>query len=311
MLQKGDVIFLMGPTASGKTSLAMALSKQLPIEIISVDSALVYKGLVIGAAKPTTQELLEYPHHLIDIRDVTEPYSAANFREDAEKLIIEILGKGKIPLLVGGTMLYFKALLSGLADLPAADPSVRQQLDEEAKIHGLAYMHQQLEKVDPESAKRIHPNDPQRMLRALEVFKVSGKSLTQHREMQKTIAFPYNVIQLAIAPKERSELHQRIEARFDGMINEGFVEEVRHFWQREDVDESLPAMKSVGYRQIWQYLDGDLSFNEMQKRAVVASRQLAKRQLTWLRSWPHVHWLDSLDQKVVDKALNLINANRM
>lgn len=291
-MTKSDVIFLMGPTASGKTALAMALHQALPVEIISVDSALIYRGMDIGSAKPTADELTQVPHHLIDIRDPAESYSAADFRSDALRLIADIQHRGNIPLLVGGTMLYFKALLDGISPLPEAQPEVRQQLEQEAEKLGWTELHRQLAEVDPVSAARIHPNDPQRINRALEVYRITGQSLTE-LTAQKGEPFAYPVHQFAIAPQDRALLHQRIALRYLQMLDSGFEDEVRVLKQRPDLHLDLPSMRCVGYRQMWQYLDGECSYDEMVQRGIAATRQLAKRQLTWLRSWQQLTWLSS------------------
>lgn len=286
------VVFLMGPTASGKTALATALYQRLPVELISVDSALVYKQMDIGTAKPTAEELAITPHHLIDIRDPAQSYSAADFRSDALRLIAEIQQRGNIPLLVGGTMLYFKALLDGISPLPEADAAVRLQLETEAASKGWAALHEELAKVDPVSAARIHPNDPQRINRALEVYRLTGRSLTElTAEKGEPFAFPAH--QFAIAPADRAVLHQRIAIRFEQMLAAGFEQEVLHLKQRADLHPDLPSMRCVGYRQMWQYLDGECSYQQMTERGIAATRQLAKRQLTWLRGWPDLSWLNS------------------
>jgi tRNA dimethylallyltransferase len=300
--QKLPVIFLMGPTASGKTDLAIALRQQLPVELISVDSALVYRGMDVGSAKPTAQELAVAPHCLIDIRDPSEPYSVADFLADAEREIAAIHAQGKIPLLVGGTMLYFRALLDGLAEMPAADAEVRAQIEREAEEFGWPYIHAQLAEVDPETAASIHPNHSQRLCRALEVYRVSGKTMAQLRQLQHapstSLSFfdRFNVIQIAIAPRDRSILHQRIERRFEKMLTSGLIDEVTLLRQRSDLHIDLPAIRAVGYRQVWDYLEGRLSYSEMVERGIIATRQLAKRQLTWLRGWStstnsELHWL--------------------
>lgn len=296
-------IFLMGPTAAGKTDLALELARLLPCELISVDSALVYRGMDIGTAKPSAKVLREFPHRLIDIRDPAQSYSAADFVSDALTAMAESTAAGRIPLLVGGTMLYFKALSEGLADMPAADPAVRAELETQAQKEGLAVLHRQLAEVDPESALRIHPNDPQRLVRALEVYRVSGISMSEHRarqRLQKAGAgtpdggvLPYTVAQLSVAPAQRQVLHQRIEQRFVTMVEQGFVEEVEVLRGRGDLHPELPSMRAVGYRQVWNYLDGAYSREEMVQRGIIATRQLAKRQLTWLRGWEGVHWLES------------------
>lgn len=290
------VIFLMGPTASGKTALAIELYKSIPSELISVDSALIYQGMDIGTAKPTVAELSEAPHHLIDILDPALAYSAADFRTDALRLIADIHSKGKTAILVGGTMLYFRTLLQGISPLPEADPLIRQQIEAEAAEHGWGYLHQQLAEFDPVSAARIHPNDPQRVNRAVEVYRLTGKSLTELTE-QKGEPFPYQVQQFAINPTDRSELHQRIAVRFRQMLDAGFAEEVKTLMQRPDLHLDLPSMRCVGYRQMWLHLQGQLSEQEMIDQGIAATRQLAKRQLTWLRSWPELNWLKTEDKQ--------------
>lgn len=297
-------IFLMGPTAAGKTDLAIELTKVLPCELISVDSALVYRGMDIGTAKPSKDTLARHPHRLIDILDPAQSYSAADFRRDALQAMAEITARGKIPLLVGGTMLYFKALQEGLADMPPADAQVRETLEADAARDGWRALHERLAAVDPVSAARIHPNDPQRLIRALEVFLVSGASMTEHRQRQiaqSTDAgasgggqLPYTVANLAIAPADRQVLHDRIAWRFGQMLEQGFVGEVKALHDRGDLHASLPSIRAVGYRQVWDHLDGKLTAIEMQERGIIATRQLAKRQFTWLRSWTDLHWLDSL-----------------
>lgn len=304
MISTAKVICLYGPTAAGKTALAIALAEQLPAELISVDSALIYRGMDIGTAKPSAAELARAPHRLIDICDPSESYSAAQFAQHARQHIDEIIAAGRTPLLVGGTMLYFKALLEGLSTLPVADPAIRAELQQQLNEQGSAALHQQLARVDPVSAARIHPNDPQRISRALEVFRCSGQSLTALSQ-QRHGALPYPVLQLALAPQQRACLHQRIELRFRQMVSAGLQAEVEKLRARGDLHKDLPAIRSVGYRQMWEYLDGDYSYDEMINRGIFASRQLAKRQLTWLRKWPAVHWLDSLAVDVEQQALQL------
>ncbi len=291
-----NVIILLGPTASGKTALALEIAKRIPIEIISVDSALVYRGMDIGSAKPNAEELAQVPHHLIDVRDPADPYSAADFRVDAEALVAEILERGKTPLLVGGTMLYFKALLEGLADMPAADPAVRLGIEQLAEHEGWPAVHAELAKVDPESAATIHPNHSQRLSRALEVYRSSGKTMSELRRQQQaesseSFTDRYDVLQMAIAPHDRALLHRRIEQRYHSMIEQGLLDEVKSMHCRPDLHVALPSVRAVGYRQIWQYLDGELSLDEAVEKAVVATRQLAKRQLTWLRGWSELNWV--------------------
>ena len=289
-------IFLMGPTASGKTQIAVELVQCLPLEIISVDSALVYRGMDIGSAKPDAQTLAIAPHRLIDIRDPSETYSAADFRNDALREMANITAQGKIPLLVGGTMLYFKTLLEGMAELPETDPAVRAQVDEEAKREGWPAMHKKLAEVDPELAAKLHPNHSQRIGRALEVYRITGTTMSALRAQQTRQAFPYKVLQLAIAPRDRDALNQRIDARFQSMMDAGFLDEVASLYKRPDLHAELPALRAVGYRQAWAYLDQDnlserLTREQMIERAMIASRQLAKRQFTWLRSWQNLQWV--------------------
>ncbi len=296
-------LFLMGPTASGKTDLAIRLRQAFPVEIISVDSALIYKGMDIGTAKPDKHELELAPHRLIDILDPAEAYSAADFRRDALNAMDEIVSQGKIPLLVGGTMLYYKALLEGLSPLPAANPEIRQQIEQEALTLGWKVLHDRLAEVDPVSAERIHPNDPQRLSRALEVYRISGKTLTELTRTKGDI-LPYRVAQFAIAPNDRAELHRRIELRFKKMIEAGFVEEVKDLYDRGDLHPDLPSIRCVGYRQMWDYLDGNTTLDEAIYRGVCATRQLAKRQITWLRSWDDLTWLDSEN---IDQAFETVS----
>jgi len=285
-------IFLMGPTASGKTDLAIKLAQQCHCEIISVDSALIYKGMDIGTAKPSNEELQLAPHALVDIIDPIESYSAGDFREDALRLMQEITKRGHTPLLVGGTMLYYKALVDGLSPLPSANPEVRAQIEKQALEKGWQFLHDQLHEIDPVSAARIHVNDPQRLARALEVYRISGKSLTELTQV-KSDPIPYNIKQFAIAPAEKSLLHARIEQRFELMLGSGFEQEVRKLYQRGDLHLDLPSMRCVGYRQMWEYLQGTMDYEEMRFRGVVATRQLAKRQMTWLRGWQNVTWLET------------------
>ncbi len=278
------IITLMGPTASGKTDLAIFLTEHFPVDIISVDSALVYKGLDIGSAKPSAEELAKAPHRLLDVVDPSEPYSAARFRKDALREIAEIIEAGRIPLLVGGTMLYFRALLDGLSELPESDETTRAKIAELASDVGWEKMHQRLAEVDAEAAERIHPNDPQRISRALEVYEMTGKPMSELQKEQKAEPLPYEVLKLALIPSNRTVLHQRIEKRFGSMLEQGLVEEVKTLRNRGDLHEDLPAIRAVGYRQVWDYLESRLDYTEMQERGVIATRQLAKRQLTWLRS---------------------------
>lgn len=309
-LTKPTAIFLMGPTASGKTDLAIKLRQVLPVEVISVDSALIYKGMDIGTAKPNAEELSLAPHRLINICDPSESYSAANFRQDALREMEQITAQGKIPLLVGGTMLYYKALLEGLSPLPSADENIRAEIESKAQQLGWTALHQELTRIDPISAQRINPNDSQRINRALEVFYITGKTLTTLTE-QKGDALPYQILQFAITPKDRQILHERIAIRFKKMIQLGFQQEVEKLYQRGDLHADLPAIRCVGYRQMWEYLRGDYSHEEMIFRGICATRQLAKRQITWLRGWKYpIEWLDSLEieeakQKIINSLINI------
>lgn len=331
------VICLMGPTAAGKTDLALALTENLPCDIVSVDSALIYKGMDIGTAKPDKAFLKKAPHRLIDIIEPYERYSVAQFYTDANREIQEIIAKGRIPLLVGGTMMYYRIIQEGIANLPSADDEVRKEIARDVDLHGLAYIHAQLAKVDPDSAERIKPTDTQRLQRALEVYRVSGKTMTQLWQEQQAATgkksdndytecqnsdnsnvdnikelvgglppLPYKFLNFSIAPLDRKELHQRIEKRFDNMLENGFIDEVKKLYQQANINSDMSAMRCVGYRQAWDYLDGKLSYEEMRERGIIATRQLAKRQLTWLRSWPNLYQLDTNDTKVLAKALKIV-----
>lgn len=305
---KPKAIFLMGPTASGKTALAIALRQKLPVDIISVDSALIYRGMDIGTAKPDATEQSLAPHRLIDILDPALPYSAADFRRDALSAMEEITAAGRIPLLVGGTMLYFKALLDGLSPLPSANPEIRAEIEKKATEKGWEAIHKELALVDPVAAQRIHPNDPQRLSRALEVYLITGKTMTELTKISGE-SLPYDVYQFAIAPKDRNVLHQRIEARFKQMLTCGFEDEVKSLYERGDLHEDLPSVRCVGYRQMWSYLSGEIDYDEMVYRGICATRQLAKRQITWLRGWNDIHWLDSEDPKQsLDTVLQVVSA---
>ena len=295
-MSKPLAIFLMGPTASGKSALAMELVQRLPCDIISVDSALVYRGMDIGTAKPTAAELALAPHRLIDLLDPAQAYSAADFCRDALREMAAITAAGRIPLLVGGTMLYYKALLDGLSPLPEADPQIRAQIEAEAQALGWAVLHQQLLQIDPVAGARIHPNDPQRLSRALEVFRITGKTMTELTQ-QTGCELPYRTLQYAIAPTDRALLRQRIAERFDAMLEQGFEAEVRQLFERGDLSPDLPSIRCVGYRQMWDYLAGVIDYEEMRYRGTVATNQLAKRQLTWLRGWSHpLTWLETGSQ---------------
>jgi len=320
-------IFLMGPTASGKTDLAMALCDLLPCDIISVDSAMIYRGMDIGTAKPTPQELVRAPHRLIDICDPADTYSAADFRRDALEQMADITRRGRIPLLVGGTMMYFKALLHGMSGLPSASPELRQQIKQEAESFGWQHLYDELAAKDPVAAELIHPNNRQRLMRAIEVIRLTGQPISelwqvetgtsaQHQrsgiedytyftrwQADESGDLPYTVFQFALAPEERKVLHERIEKRFLALLEAGFLEEVRRLMARGDLSPELPSLRCVGYRQAWEYLSGDCDYVTFVNRGVAATRQLAKRQLTWLRKWPDLHWLDSSDPQVVLETL--------
>ncbi|MFT6988991.1 MAG: tRNA dimethylallyltransferase [Paraglaciecola sp.] len=295
-------LFLMGPTASGKTDLAIELCENLPCEIISVDSALIYRGMDIGTAKPNSAELKKAPHMLIDILDPAQSYSVAEFRKDALLAMENITARGNIPLLVGGTMMYFKALIDGLSPLPESDQSVRKVIQAKAEESGWQALHQQLAQIDPTSAKRIHPNDPQRLIRALEVYQLTDRSMTDLMAT-KSAPIPYNVKQFCIAPDDRKVLHQRIAQRFQLMVDTGFQAEVEKLKNRGDLHLNLPSIRCVGYRQMWQYLDGDCDFNEMCEKSIAATRQLAKRQLTWLRGWENIYSLDTFSSNNMSKVM--------
>lgn len=335
-------ICLMGPTASGKTDLAMALCKHLPVDIVSVDSALIYRDMNIGTAKPTADELLEAPHRLVDILDPTESYSVARFYSDALREMRDITAKGRIPLLVGGTMMYFRVLRDGIAAMPSADESVRKGINQLAEEKGWPHIHELLKEIDPDSAERIKPTDSQRLQRALEVYRVSGRTLTEYWRRQRsdisegagafnpdpqeiknnsvrtgnkgeedyTISddsippVPYRLISFAISPAERKDLHDRIAIRFRTMLDGGFQTEVEGLRARGDLSMQMPSMRCVGYRQMWEYLDGKYDYDFMVERGIIATRQLAKRQLTWLRSWNELTWLETGDQNNLSTVLN-------
>ncbi len=296
----------MGPTASGKTHLAIELTQQLPLEIISVDSALIYREMNIGTAKPSADILKQVPHRLIDIRDPSQSYSAGEFREDALAAIKAILEKKHIPILVGGTMLYFHVLQQGIAELPKADPALRERLQQTLATEGLTKLHNRLQTLDPITAQRIHRNDPQRILRALEVIEITGKTLFELQQSQSHLPLPYQFINIAIIPNDRGHLHQQIENRFHDMLKQGFIEEVEKLYQRGDLNTNLPSIRTVGYRQIWQYLAGELSYNEMQEQAIIATRQLTKRQMTWLRSWKNLFPLAYGDKSNSNKVIETL-----
>ncbi|MFT5483154.1 MAG: tRNA dimethylallyltransferase [Halieaceae bacterium] len=321
-MQKPRLIYLLGPTASGKTELACQLLEHIDCEIISVDSALVYRGMDVGTAKPDRATLARAPHRLVDICDPSEPYSAAQFCTDARREIAAVIAAGRTPLLVGGTMLYFKALTEGLADMPPADATVRAEIQLEADAAGWAGVHERLAVVDPDSAAQIHPNHSQRLSRALEVYLSSGVTMTEWRRRQaagvpRGIAGEYRLLQLGLLPGDRLALHSRIEERFKQMLELDLIEEVRALMAREDLHAELPAIRAVGYRQVWEHLEGRYDRAEMIDRALAATRQLAKRQLTWMRGWPNlkllevqksinVHGETSASSNMLDEALNFI-----
>jgi len=301
-------IFLMGPTASGKTGLAVDLFQHLPVELISVDSALVFKGMDIGTAKPDAATLAQAPHHLIDLIPPTEVYSAAHFRHDALRLMEEITARGKVPLLVGGTMLYFRALESGLSKLPEANVEIRTNLDAEAVKIGWPGMHAKLAKIDPATANRLEPADAQRIQRALEVYEISGKTMTELHQSSSGTELPYRLLKIGLVPSDRSVLHERIAIRFDEMLKNGFLDEVMSLLAKyPELHEDLPAMRCVGYRQALEHLAGQYDATELRDRGVFATRQLAKRQLTWLRGMEDVAVVDCLNSSMREKVFNAIN----
>ena len=290
--QQLPVVMLMGPTGAGKTDLAMDLVAQLPVDIISVDSVMVYRHMDIGSGKPDATQLARAPHRLIDVREPSQPYSAAEFCDDARREIATIHAAGRVPLLVGGTGLYFRALTRGLSELPPADPQTRQRLAEQAQNIGWAAMHRRLRAIDPTAAERIHPNDPQRIQRALEVYELTGSTLTALVGAQPLTALTFPCVSFVLSPADRSTLHDRIAVRFQGMLDAGLVTEVESLRQRAGVERDLPSMRSVGYRQVWEYLEDEVDQVGMQARAIAATRQLARRQLTWLRAERDSVWLE-------------------
>lgn len=305
-------LLLMGPTASGKTGLAVTLAERGPYEIISVDSGMVYRGMDIGTAKPDAETLRRAPHRLIDIRDPADAYSAAEFRRDALTAMADITAAGRIPLLVGGTMLYFRVLLEGLADMPEADAAVRARLEAEAADQGWPALHARLASVDPVTAARLAPNDSQRLQRALEVWELTGKPLSQwHAEQVPPEALPYDMTQIALAPPERAVLHERIERRFDDMLAQGLVDEVQALRARPELHADLPSMRAVGYAQVWDYLDGAFDAGEMRLRGIYATRQLAKRQYTWLRRFQSARWYDGAQSGLAELLLDELASGRI
>jgi len=296
-------IFLMGPTASGKTALAVELRKRYPVDIISVDSALVFRGMDIGTAKPDAETLRVAPHALINIREPEEVYSAADFRSDALAEMSNSAQRGRVPLLVGGTMLYFHALARGLATLPSADAGVRQAIEKQARDGGWPALHSRLAEQDPEIAGRIHPNDPQRISRALEVIELTGKKMSRLQREQERQDLDYRVLRIVACPQPRAVLHQRIELRFRQMLSEGFMQEMETLRKRKGLRRDMPSMRCVGYRQAWSYLEGEISLEEMVQKALAATRQLAKRQITWLRRETGALWYDSVAAKEQDSVI--------
>ncbi len=299
--QLPPALLLMGPTASGKTGVALELARRLPVEIISVDSALVYRGMDIGTAKPDAEVLRNNTHHLVDIIDPTQSYSAAQFRDDALEIMADVAGRGRIPLLTGGTMLYFKALREGLADLPAASAETRMVIDAMAAESGWPALHRELERVDPATAERLDPNDAQRIQRAMEVFFLTGKPMSELVAAGQRREPPFRMIPLALAPNDRAVLHERIADRFELMLELGFIREVRELREKYELDPAMPSMRCVGYRQVWGYLDGAYGLSVLREKAVAATRQLAKRQLTWLRATPGVTQFDSLAEDLQEQ----------
>jgi tRNA dimethylallyltransferase len=297
----------MGPTGAGKSDIALELAEQLPFEIVSVDSAQVYRGMDIGTAKPDLATRERIPHHLIDIRDPAMSYSAGEFTRDAAEAMRQIWAGGRQPLLVGGTMLYFHALTAGLAELPKADPRIREHIDGQAEESGWASLHEELARVDPEAAARIHVNDPQRIQRALEVYRSTGIPITRLQQNRATVMEDVDVLEVAVTPGDRSELHRRIEARFDSMMASGFLSEVQTLYERTDLTAEHPSMRAVGYRQAWMFLAGRCGLDEAREKAVAATRQLAKRQLTWLRRRHRATWLDSMHPQIVSTMMNALS----
>jgi tRNA dimethylallyltransferase len=307
------IIAIMGPTASGKTAAALAIAREVPAEIISVDSALVYRDMNIGTAKPNAEELAAAPHHLIDIIDPSESYSVAQFLSDSGRLVKEIRARGKLPILVGGTMMYYKALMNGIDDLPPADTVIRAQLDADMAAIGAAGLHARLAELDPITAARLKPNDSQRIQRALEIYMVTGQAMSSLIAQQTRAAAPFELLSISLEPSDRSFLHERIAKRFDIMLEQGFIEEVRQLKLRPELNADLPSIRCVGYRQAWDYLDGSIDYQEMRERGIIATRQLAKRQLTWCRSIPERLIVDciqgNVSEQVLAHSLNLLKDN--
>lgn len=301
-------LFLMGPTASGKTALALEIAKRLNVEIISVDSAMVYRGMDIGTSKPSVLERGSVPHHLIDICDPLESYSAARFVKDAVQCMQDITKRGAIPLLVGGTMLYFQALQRGLSELPPANPLIREAILKKAALMGWPFLHQRLSMIDPKSAARIHLNDAQRIQRALEVYEISKRPLSDFLGKRDSSIENYCLHAFALMPLDRKILHDVIAKRFDQMLADGLVGELEKLYKRGDLTPILPSMRSVGYRQVWEYLEGECTWDEMRLKAIIATRQLAKRQITWLRSWPHIKWLQNTHSASLETVIDCVSS---
>lgn len=306
--ERPKAVLIMGPTASGKSRLAIELAQSLGGEVISVDSALVFRGMDIGTAKPDLSEREGIPHHLIDILDPSESYSTGQFQKDAEKCILEISRRGKVPILAGGTMLYFHGLLHGISALPPADPDIRAALDSEARHHGWRFLHERLKAIDPVAADRIHPNDPQRIQRALEIHQLTGRSMTDVIADNPPPPKDFDVIPVLVAPQDRARLAERISQRFEAMLKKGLIEEVQALKDRGDLHLDLPSMRAVGYRQVWEHLEGNASFEEMRTRGITATRQFAKRQMTWLRKESFPLELESEDPRLVEKTRHAVGS---
>ena len=307
MAPRRSAVLLMGPTGSGKSDLAIRLAEQLPLEIVSVDSAQVFRGMDIGTAKPSLATRERVPHHLIDIREPKEGYSVGEFLLDLQQVVEGIWSRGRQPLLVGGTMMYFHALTAGIAELPEADLSVRASIDAMAETAGWAAVHGELAKVDPEAAARIHSNDPQRIQRALEVHRITGQTITKLQQQRVSVFADVNLMEFVLAPLERGELHHKIELRFKAMLDAGFVAEVRRLYERGDLSPEHPSMRAVGYRQLWRYLAGQSALDEATSQAIAATRQLAKRQLTWLRRRTDARWFDSVRPDVANAIFDALS----
>lgn len=308
-MQQQKIIAIMGPTASGKTAAALAIAREVPAEIISVDSALVYRDMNIGTAKPNAEELAAAPHHLIDIIDPSASYSVAQFLSDSARLVKEIRARGKLPILVGGTMMYYKALMNGIDDLPPADAAIRLQLDADMAVIGATGLHARLAQVDPVTAARLQPNDSQRIQRALEIYQITGQAMSTLIAQQTRAAAPFELLSISLEPSDRSFLHERIAKRFDLMLEQGFIEEVSQLKLRPELNADLPSIRCVGYRQAWDYLDGSINYQEMRERGIIATRQLAKRQLTWCRSIPERIVIDCIKDNINEQVAHHARAS--